>query len=54
MDPAGGSTTTAGQVRDLERSKNQDPMNPSAMKESYFEDRPQPRRTTMNEKLTNQ
>lgn len=52
MDPAGGSSTTAGQVRDLERSKSQDPMNPSAMKESYFEDHPQ--RMTMDEKLANQ
>lgn len=52
MDPAGGSTTTAGQVRDLEQSKSQDPMNPSAMKESYFEDHPQ--RMTMDEKLASQ
>ncbi|GAA0459843.1 hypothetical protein GCM10008985_15290 [Halococcus dombrowskii] len=52
MDPAGGSTTTAGQVRDLEQSNHQDPMNPSSMKESYFEDHPQ--RMTMGEKLANQ
>ena len=51
MDSTGGSTTTAGQVRELEQSKNRDPMNPSAMKESYFEDHPQ--RTTMQEKLAN-
>jgi hypothetical protein len=52
MDSAGGSTTTAGQVRDLEQSKDQDPMNPSSMKESYFEDHPQ--RMTMTEKMANQ
>jgi len=52
MDLAGGSTTTAGQVRDLEQSNHQDPMNPTSMKESYFEDHPQ--RMTMGEKLANQ
>jgi hypothetical protein len=53
MDADGGSTptTTAGKVRDLDNSENQDPMNPSAMKESYFDD--DPRRETMNEKLAN-
>ncbi|EMA54785.1 hypothetical protein C450_04953 [Halococcus salifodinae DSM 8989] len=52
IDPTGGSATTAGQVRDLEQAEHQDPMNPSAMKESYFEDHPQ--RMTMDEKLASQ
>ena len=53
MDADGGSTptTTAGKVRALDNSENQDPMNPSAMKKSYFDD--DPRRETMNGKLAN-
>ncbi|WP_273837461.1 hypothetical protein [Halococcus sp. PRR34] len=52
IDPTRESATTAGQVRDLEQAEHQDPMNPSAMKESYFEDHPQ--RMTMDEKLASQ
>src|SRR5699024_10372499 len=55
MDPTHTSQTTAGKVRDLDANRDRDPMNPTAMKESYFEDEIEiedhPRRTTMRHKL---
>ena len=38
MDPAGNSQTTAAKVRGLDQRQHSDPMNPSAMKQAYFDE----------------